>query len=205
MMSKELIRHFNLEPKISGISDFKYKKIEKTFANDYFKFIYKYNLENYPLLSVSGSAIASLPEDNNIPLPAILTLSNLKIIDASDAPWEQIIEFRKDPTAKAKLRKLRLFAYENYEEKSKNYIEDDINSKIYDYEITAKKFGLDLLQATVNNVINSKLFTGVVGGSLLATFFTEPPISLLTASAGIVIELGQLTLEYKRQNMNCKI
>jgi hypothetical protein len=199
MFSKLLINHFNLPKKIPGVSSKQYDKLEDTFAINYFNFINKHNLGDFPLVSAKNNNIASLPDNDDTSKPAILTLANLKLIDASNASWEQIIELRKDPTAKIKLRKLRLFAYENYNGKSKNYIEDDIHSKIYEYENTAKKFGLEIFQATMNNVIGSKMFTGVVTGSILSTIFAAPPISIITASAGAIIELGQITLEFKKQ------
>jgi len=177
-----------------------YKKIAKKYGQDCFNFIDKFNLYNYPFASGGVVNFTSFLENKNVVEPAILTLSNLKMIDASNVPWEQIIEFRKDPNAKAKLRKLRLFAYANYTGKSKNYIEDDIKSKIYDYENTAKKFGFDMLQATINNVLNSKLFNSVLTGSILTTLLAKEPMGLITASVGTVIELGHLTLEFKRQH-----
>lgn len=43
------------------------------------------------------------------PLP-LLSLSQLKVIDASKLSWDQIAEIRKDPIARDRLRRLRLFA-----------------------------------------------------------------------------------------------
>lgn len=199
LMSKKLIEQHRLPPQIPDVSLEEYEKIEETFVTDYFDFIYKYKFDELPLLSIGKTGLAALPEDGTTDLPAILTLSNLKIIDVSNAPWEQIVEFRKDPTAKAKLRKLRLFAYENYTGKSKEFIEDDINGKIYDYENVAKKFGLEIVQAAVNNVVNSKLFTGVVTTSILTSLFGAPINAIITATAGSIIEIGQFTLEFKKR------
>lgn len=201
LFSKLLIQHFNLPSQIPEVTKEQFDNIEESFALNYFSFIEKYNLSDFPLVSSKNSSIASLLDDDESLNPAIITLSNLKLIDATKAPWEQIIEFRKDSAAKKKLRKFRLFAYENYTGKSKNFIEDDLLSKIEEYEKIAEKFGFDVFQATLGNVINSKLFSGIVTGSMLSTIFTSPPISLITATAGLVIELGHITLEFKRQKL----
>ncbi len=199
LLLKMLQKQFKLPDQLEGYTKSQYDQIEKNFANEYLSFIDKFNLQSQPLISYGNSTFASLPDDNNLEQPGILTLSKLNLIDPSNASWEQLVEFKKDPDAKAKLRKLRLFAYENYEGKSKNYIEDDISTKIYDYEKTAKKFGFDMLQATINNVVNSKLFTGMATGSLIATVFAQPSMSIFAVSTGIAIEIGQFGLEFKKQ------
>jgi hypothetical protein len=197
-LSKLAIMHFSHA--IDDVIEREYEAILENFVNDYLAFVHKFDIGNYPLIYKDGGPrTASLRKNNNNQCSPLLMLSNLKIIEASDAPWEQILEFRKDQTAKVKLRKLRLFAYENYSDKSKSYIEDDILTKIYDYENIANKFGLGMVQATVNNVINSKLFAGITTGSILTTLFAEYPIGLLTVAAGAVVELGQFTLELKKQ------
>lgn len=197
LMSKMLIKKFNFPQEIKGITPMQFETIEEDFANEYLTFIHKYNFGNYPLIANGFSKLASLPDNEETPTPAILTISNLKLIDATSCSWEQLLEFRKDEEAKVKLRKLRLFAYNNYTGKSKNFIEDDIHTRIYEYDSAAKKFGLDLIQASLNHVVNSKLFTGVAMSSILTALFAENSIGMITATAGAIIELGQFTLEYK--------
>lgn len=201
-ISKILVENFKLDKNILKVSNEQYEQLENIYAQEYFSFINEFDLGHLPLIAVNNTKSALLLDDETDSYAnPLLTISNLKLIDATNSNWEQLLEFRKDKDAKIKLRKLRLFAYENYSGKSKNFIEDDIQSKIYDYELTAKKFGLNLIQAALSNVMNSKLFAGLTTGSILTTVFADFPAGILTTSAGIVANLGHLTLEYNKQKI----
>jgi hypothetical protein len=79
-----------------------------------------------------------------------LVISSLKLIDVNKCEWDQLFEFRKDPGAMDKLRRLRLFAYENFTGKSRDFIEDKLLVSLRDYEIAVKEWGFTTSSAAIN-------------------------------------------------------
>lgn len=128
-----------------------------------------------------------------------ITLLNLNLIDASSAPLKQIIEFREDLESVKRLRRLRLFAYENYVGKSKSFIEDDLLLRIDDYEREAKKWGFETREAALTTLLNSKVLLGAAGGSILAAIAGSPIASLSTLVFGAAIEIGRLQLAVSKK------
>lgn len=128
-----------------------------------------------------------------------ITLLNLNLIDVSSVPLKQIIEFREDAESVKKLRRLRLFAYENYTGKPKSYIEDDLLLRIDDYEREAKKWGFETREAAITTLINSKVLLGTAGGSILAAMAGSPVGSLSTLALGAAIEFGRLQLAVSKK------
>jgi hypothetical protein len=86
----------------------------------YQSFVDDYELPKYPFCTVPQVASELGTQDDELSL----TIASLRLIDANCATLQQLLEFRKDPEAKTKLRRFRLFAYENYSGKSRAFIED---------------------------------------------------------------------------------
>lgn len=128
-----------------------------------------------------------------------ITLLNLNLIDASSAPLKQIVEFREDADSVKRLRRLRLFAYDNYAGKPKSYIEDDLLLRIDDYEREAKKWGFETKEAALTTLLNSKVLLGAAGGSILAAIAGSPIASLSTLVLGTAIEIGRLQLTVSKK------
>lgn len=131
-----------------------------------------------------------------------LTVASLKLIDTDACEWEQLLEFRKDTEAMSKLRRLRLFAYENYRDKSRDFIEDDIHTRILDYERAVKKWGFTTTTGAINTLLDSKLIAGGVAGSFLTAYLQEPllAIAAMIGTAGIAI--AKLGIELGKRNMD---
>jgi hypothetical protein len=128
-----------------------------------------------------------------------MTVASLQLIHADNLSWQQILEFRRDSEARDKLRRLRLFAYDNYSGKPKQYIEDDILQRISDYEDAVKKWGFETKAGLLNMLLNSKMLAAGLTGSLISTLFHAPITALVTAGGGIGIEIGHVALELSKQ------
>lgn len=128
-----------------------------------------------------------------------ITLASLQIADVKHASWEQILEFRRDGDAHNKLRRLRLFACENYAGKSKSFVEDDISVKLYDYEVAVKKWGFGTKYAAFTTLLSSKTLAGALTGSLISTLFGAPLPALVSAAVGVALEVGHVSLEVGKQ------
>jgi hypothetical protein len=129
-----------------------------------------------------------------------VTLSSAHLVDVESTPWEHILEFRSDPEAKRKLRRFRLFAYENYAGRSKAYVEDDILAKLDDYAETAKGWGFKTNVAALTSLFNSDLVKAGLAGSFAAALFNQPliGISSLVGTAGVA--LGTVAVEIGKQS-----
>lgn len=125
-----------------------------------------------------------------------LILSNLNLIDTSETSWEQILEFRKDKDAPKKLRNLRLFFYDNYKEKDRQYIEDDLMKRLEDYEQTCKEWGFQTKNSTMTAILNSKNFQTSLYATLIGASFGQPVIMEGAVIAGTCIEIGKCVLHY---------
>jgi hypothetical protein len=132
--------------------------------------------------------------DNGFEYPS-MTLLNLPMIDAENAEWEQIIELRKNTKAKSKLRRLRLFLHNNYSGKPLSYVEDDLLSRIEEYDTTRRALGFNATISSLGILLDSKSLQIAGAGGLAAMLFGGPIAGLSTA---VVIEIGKFSLELAR-------
>lgn len=127
-----------------------------------------------------------------------ITIANLNLIDTSKATMDQILSFREDAEARTKLRKLRLFAKQNYFGKSRAYVEDDLQARIYDYEKAVERWGFETKRTAISMVLKSKTIAAAVGGSLIGAVIGEPAISIASLGFGTLAEFANVALEVSR-------
>jgi hypothetical protein len=199
--AKLSIRKFGFEPSLKGLSQKEYDSIEEDFVRAYFSFIEEFGLSNWPLATEDGPATSAMPDDEKDDALPLLTLSRLRLIDASKLPWEHIHEIRKDPIARDRLRRLRLFSFENYSGKARAFVEDDLQSRISDYEASARACGLETVQGALSLVLNSKLAAGAMAGGLVSALFGQPLTALVAGTAGAVLEVGGFVLELQKRRL----
>ena len=131
-----------------------------------------------------------------------ITLSGLELIDTSKTPIELISEFRKRPESQACLRRLRLFAQDNYKGRSASYIEDDISLRLYDYENEVKAWGMKTRNSAITTVLNSKTLLASAGGSLLAALNGSPIVASSAILGGALLEIGRVALTVSESRMS---
>ncbi|MBI1811293.1 MAG: hypothetical protein HY035_09275 [Nitrospirae bacterium] len=178
-MKTQIIEHYLSNPFIPILD-----KKGMNFRDFYLLLIKSIGINNPLILlpSVCGKEINEDSEDITV------SLNNLALIDTSKASWDQILEIRKDENARKKLRNLRLFFYENYQNKSKEFIEDDLK-KIDDYKIACKDYGLQTCLSAISATMNSKNLVASSVAGLSAAFFGGILAGIGTATA---IELGNV-------------
>ena len=164
------------------------------------------NLVN--LLDISDAAFsseldfASSSDDPNDDIG--ISLCDLKLINTSNTSLEHIIEFRDDKDSMSKLRRLRLFAYQNYSGKSRSYIEDDLLLRIDEYDKEAKKWGFNTRLAAFTTLLNSKVLLGAMGGSIFAALAGSPVTSVSAIAIGSIVELGRVQLAITREKFTAR-
>lgn len=162
------------------------------------KIIEKYNLYKLPIIISKKEIEAS--ENENCELSSIIvSLPALNLINVENVSWEHIEEFKNDPHSKTKLRRLKLFAYEKYQNKPIAYIEDDILQKIEEYEDTVKKWGFETRQEILSMVLSSKVLAGAIGGYFISTLLGSDIQAIFTLIGGASIELGRIGIMAKKR------
>jgi hypothetical protein len=144
-------------------------------------------------------AIPPSPEGNQID-PAI-TLSNINLIDANSAEWNQIIEIRKDVESSKQLNRLRLFMHENFEGKPLTYIEDDLCRRMDLYEQASNKFGFKTITSSLSMLLDAKSLQAAVGTGLVAGLIGGPVVGALTTAS---IEVGKVAINIAEKHHEMK-
>jgi hypothetical protein len=122
----------------------------------------------------------------------MLSLQKVPLIDTRAATWEQIVELRRDESARRRLRNLRLFLTDTYQSKSRAYVEDDLERRLDEYDATRKQLGLSSTIGTLSLVLDSKTLHSAAVVGLSAALLAGPLAALLSAGA---VEVGRLALE----------
>ena len=147
-------------------------------------------LHGVPVLTLSDdlTGVGATADDITI------ALAQLDLVDVSSAPWEQIIEFRKDAVAQTQFRRLRLFMNEELRNKSRSYIEDKIHVMLDDYRMAAKSHGFELTQGVLTQICNSKSLVATAGAVLAAAIVGSPLGAGVAAMAGTIVEIANIAL-----------
>ena len=127
---------------------------------------------------------------------AALGLSGIPLADASRASWEQILEVRKDPDARAKLRNLRLFFHNNYQGKPTSFIVDDLGRRLEEYSATRKRLGFESATGCISSLLDAKSLQAAAATGIAAAFVGGP---LAALSSAVFVELGSVALEFSRK------
>jgi hypothetical protein len=170
-------------------------EIRRVSANRLCKFLQTYDLQALP----TDSPPDLITENAEVQSDINITLASLCLINADVASWDQILAFRQDAEACDKLRRLRVFAYDNYSGKSREYIQDDILKRVADHDEAVKRWGFETKHATLSMLLNSKTLAAAIGGSLISALWGAPLTALAAAAGGLGVELGRVALELSKR------
>jgi len=196
ILSIDLTNEFNINFKNEVIAKPEEKlilmlKLKKQFA----EFKKKYRIENHPLILPPKLYTEKGLEEN-----IVVTISKLNLVDIKKLSWEKLLEFRKDFEARNKLKKLRIFACEHYQGKEKTFIEDDLATRIYEYDNVAKEWNFETNRSMISMFLSSKIIGATISGSLISTFFGFDSLqALLSTSVATSIQIGNLFLEVTKR------
>lgn len=159
------------------------------------KVISDFKLESVPVVVLPGMVRPDSTEHSDV----AISFASLKLVDTENVSWEPLLEFRKDPAARNGLRRLRLFAFENYAGKSEDFIKDDILTRISDYDDAVRKWGFETKSGIVTALLDSKVVQGGLVTSGLAALCHEPLAAIASAVVPVSIQLGRIALGVRRQ------
>jgi uncharacterized membrane protein len=130
----------------------------------------------------------------------LVTLTDLSLVDAERASWDQILEFRKDEKSRMALRRLQVFAIKEYSGKDKAFIEEDILLRIEAYNNVVRDWGFETRAAALSNLLNSKVLLGGFGGAVLSSLFGTQWVAAVSATTGITVELGNIAIDLAKRH-----
>jgi hypothetical protein len=161
----------------------------------FYQFLNDFHLKSLPVVCAG----ATMTNDDRDGADIAITITSLELVDAARCSWEQILEFRRDTEARDKLRRLRLFACDNYSGKTKDYIGDDILKRIADYQETVRRWGFETKYSALSMLLTSKLLAGSLTGSLVSVLFDAPVAAIASAAGGAGLEIGRIALELSKR------
>lgn len=85
-----------------------------------------------------------------------------------------------------------------YSGKNKAFIEDDIQKRLADYEETIRASGFETTVKMISFLADSKLLAGTFATTAISLLMGNPHLAAEAFSAGTIIELGKLSLEYAK-------
>jgi hypothetical protein len=90
--------------------------------------------------------------------------------------------------------------FDNFQGKSRAYVEDSIGQMLTDYQEAASDHGFDLVTGTLSAITKSKSVIAAAGAALAAAILGAPVGAAIAGAAGLSLEVANIavTLAEKR-------
>jgi hypothetical protein len=185
-------------PASIGIEEFRDKKIADERANRLYPILFSagvYLMDSLPDPTDSVFGAGDILKSGFKREDPALILTGLNQVDTKDMSWRHILELREDQESVSRLRRLRTFIFENYQDKPLSFIKDDILNRIDIYETTAKQWGLKTKESILKIIFNSGTALAVTAATI-ASLVKGIPISVsLPLGIGTTFLTGNIILE----------
>ncbi len=196
---KLMQRHYELESGIAGVTDERYTGLEKEMEHGLGSLISDFGLGSVPC-DMASFAIS----DESSSGDAMVTIKQLELIDTNGVSWEHILEFRKCDEARERLRRFRMFAFQNYSGKSRTFIEDDIHVRLSEYRQAVKEWGFKTTHGLLTTLLNSKVMPTALGGSFISAIAGQPLTAAISALVGTTIEVAGLAMQVHQRRCDLR-
>lgn len=134
------------------------------------------------------------------PSEPCLTLGNLQIVDSTALSWKQIVEFRADSQRVNQLRRLRRFIFSEYDGKPPDYIREDIEERIEQYEEATKFWGLPTVEGFLRIALTTE--SAAMLASFSSALFGAPLATAATVGGSIALGKGLLEVGKRKREIN---
>ena len=129
----------------------------------------------------------------------LLTLVNLRLVDASAASWDQILEFRQDNAARAAFVKMRTFLFESSARTSTSDLSDRVVALVDDYEQSVRKHGFEARAAGWEVLLNKQILIDALSMGGLGAQLGGPFLGATAAGMALTFDCGRAVLTAKRK------
>ena len=130
-----------------------------------------------------------------------ITLTKLKLVDTSKISWDKLLELRRDETAAARLRDLRLCLVKEYENRDIHFVRDDLERRLENYDRTVRDWELDTRDSALTAIFSSKTFMASSGAMLAAVLAGGPLATVLApaAAVGMTFEAAGILVDIRKR------
>lgn len=188
--------YVNVFPESIGIESPSEEEIKKRVKHFFPLLMQKKDELFSSLMKPVNTIFGTSKSQDQVEDPALI-LTGLKLIDTSQIQWRQIIEIREDKESIAKLRRLRTFIYQNYNDKPISYIQDDLLNRIEIYETTSKQLGLKTVDSSLKIIFNSGTVIANTVATIASIIYNEPIAISLSLGVSSAFFLGNVGLEFR--------
>lgn len=133
-----------------------------------------------------------------------VNIVDLPMVNLIDVEWDNIMQMRDDINSSQKMRRLRLFMFENFNGKSRGYIEDKFAEAVDEYERSLNKHGFETKVNTLEQVINSKSLLGSICVAFGAAMYNEPLVATASLFSGAMLEASKIILSITKSKYKLK-
>jgi len=114
-------------------------------------------------------------------------LKDLEIVDEENTRWEQVLEFRKDQTARLKYRRFIHWLDSEMVGKSASFVEDAIAIKLEDYRWALRKHGIRTFLGAISATLDPKYLLGTSAVAASMGLLTSQPLWALLTQGGLMV------------------
>ncbi|NRF68994.1 hypothetical protein HLB44_18530 [Aquincola sp. S2] len=120
----------------------------------------------------------------------------MELINTASASWEQIIEVRQDGESRRRLQRLRAFLDEKYAGKSLAFVEDDLASRLDEYDQARRKHGFDTATGSLSALVDAQSLQAAASAGIATALLGGPWVG---ASSAAIVELGKVAIEFAKR------
>jgi hypothetical protein len=121
----------------------------------------------------------------------VTAVENLGIVNEARLDWQQVMDFRNDPDAKIRLRRMRHWFDFELVGKPMSYVTDAIATRLDDYEWALKKHGIETVTGSLSEVLDVR-FLSAASAAMAGLAVAGGPSWAAIGAAGLL--LGKATL-----------
>lgn len=145
----------------------------------------------------------SSSESSGAPIDGMIAISSLQLVDAPRVGWDEIMAVRSDPDAWTRLRRLRAFAQANYAGKPRAFVEDDLLSRIDDYERTVREWKFETILSSLSVMLSGQAMASATATGLATALFGAPGLGAIASAAAVevghvLVAAGRARLDHRR-------
>lgn len=122
----------------------------------------------------------------------MVTIAGLPIVDPESLSNELVKEILKDADSLSKLKRFKAFVHKNYIGEPLSFVENDLETRILDYRLIAKKWGVETLDSAFSISAADKVLSGACAGLVSSVFGMQ---LAQAAAIGLVAAVGATTLK----------
>ncbi len=130
--------------------------------------------------------------------PVIVAVAeNLGIVAEEALDWRQVLEFRRDHSARTAYRRFVHWLDAEMIDKSAQFIVDEVSARLERYDWAVRKHGLQTVIGAVESTLNTNSLVGASAAALTVQSLSQQPWFSLLAAGGLLVGRTAVTAAVK--------